>query len=120
MSLRKFLQARGLRKTRIKAWFYEGFIGNWFLLFYSTPQKKQAFVRSGDPVRFGAVMLALERLVQDAIPGALGECGVYTGMMSKFIHDQLPDRTLYLFDSFAGFDRRDSGTANDHRFKDTS
>lgn len=120
MSLRKFLKDRGLRKNWLKAWLYEWSIANWFLLFYSTPLKKKKLVLSGDPVRYGTVLLALEQIEKDQIPGALAECGVYTGTMSKYIHENLPDRTLYLFDSFAGFDRRDTDVQNDHRFQDTS
>ena len=40
--------------------------------------------------------------------------------MSKFVHDLLPDRRLYLFDSFQGFNGSDSDSIGDNRFKDTS
>lgn len=37
----------------------------------------------------------------------VAEGGVYQGMFSREINTYFPDRTLYLFDTFEGFDRRD-------------
>ena len=37
----------------------------------------------------------------------VAEGGVYQGMFSQEINKYFPDRTLYLFDTFEGFDRRD-------------
>jgi hypothetical protein len=83
MSLRTYLKSKGIRKNRLKAWIYRRFIANWFLIFYSTPPKKQAMIQSGDPVRYGTVGLALKQILKDNIAGALVECGVYAGAMSK-------------------------------------
>jgi len=41
------------------------------------------------------------------IPGAAAECGVFRGHYAAFINKYLHDRTLYLFDTFTGFDKRD-------------
>ena len=40
--------------------------------------------------------------------GAAAELGVYRGGFARWINALLPDRTLYLFDSFAGFDAAES------------
>jgi O-methyltransferase len=69
---------------------------------------------SADPVRFGTLALAIERLKTDSIPGAMAEIGVWRGATSKFLHTSAPDRKLYLFDTFQGFSN------GDWRFKDTS
>ncbi len=70
-----------------------------------------------DRVRFASLALALESIQRDEVPGALAELGVWRGVTSSFIHSLLPHRSLYLFDTFAGFAGED-GT--DDRFRDTS
>jgi O-methyltransferase len=41
------------------------------------------------------------------LKGNAAECGVYRGDFSYYINKYFPDRTLYLFDTFEGFDDRD-------------
>ncbi|TWH60040.1 putative nucleoside-diphosphate sugar epimerases [Desulfitobacterium sp. LBE] len=41
------------------------------------------------------------------ISGAVAEVGVYRGAFAKEINQSFPDRTLYLYDTFEGFDQRD-------------
>jgi len=77
-------------------------------------------IGTGDPIRYGTLLLAFEQISKDGITGSLAECGVYKGSLSKFIHKMLPDRRLFLFDTFEGFDRRDSESHDDERFRDTS
>lgn len=42
-----------------------------------------------------------------AIPGAIAELGVDFGDTAKYLNLYYPERTLYLFDTFQGFDTRD-------------
>jgi O-methyltransferase len=78
--------------------------------------KIQAMVRwSPDPVRYASMALALERVRIEGIPGAIAEVGVYRGDTSRFLHEQAPERKLYLFDTFTGFPDGNG----DHRFRDT-
>ena len=51
-------------------------------------------------------MRTLEALCRelDAVPGAAAELGVYRGGFARCLDALLPDRTLYLFDTFEGFD----------------
>lgn len=42
------------------------------------------------------------------VPGAAAELGVYKGAFARCINALLPDRKLYLFDSLAGFDPRET------------
>ncbi len=44
----------------------------------------------------------------DSIPGAAAELGVYRGGFARWISELLPERRLYLFDTFEGFDRSES------------
>lgn len=71
-----------------------------------------------DEVRYSTLALAIERLKIDQIEGAFAEIGVYQGATSAFIHQEAPERHLYLFDTFTGFPNND-GTF-DVRFRDTS
>ncbi len=54
-----------------------------------------------DYVRLATLELLCRRL--DNVPGAAAELGVYKGFFSRCINTLLPERTLYLFDSFQGF-----------------
>ena len=56
------------------------------------------------------------------IEGDMAEVGVYTGEFSKLFNRYFPERKLYLFDTFDGFDaKRDAVSAADkNNFKDTS
>ena len=59
--------------------------------------------RENDYVRMGTLELLCRRLAD--VPGAAAELGVYRGQFARCVNRLLPDRTLYLFDSFRGFDR---------------
>ena len=56
---------------------------------------------SNDYVRLGTLELLCRRL--EAVPGTAAELGVYRGFFARCINQLLPDRKLYLFDSFEGF-----------------
>lgn len=58
----------------------------------------------GDYVR----VKTLEAICSDLAPGAAAELGVYRGSFARCINALLPERTLYLFDSFSGFDTRET------------
>lgn len=54
---------------------------------------------------------ALERaaceIYKNKVEGAIAECGVYKGGFANHMSRCMPDRKLYLFDTFSGFDKRD-------------
>ena len=54
-----------------------------------------------DYVRLATLELLCRKLA--AVPGAAAELGVYRGFFARCINMLLPDRRLYLFDSFEGF-----------------
>jgi hypothetical protein len=56
---------------------------------------------SNDYVRLATLELLCRRLAE--VPGAAAELGVYRGFFSRCINQLLPERKLYLFDSFEGF-----------------
>lgn len=56
---------------------------------------------NNDYVRLATLELLCRQLA--AVPGAAAELGVYKGFFARCIQLLLPERRLYLFDSFAGF-----------------
>lgn len=80
------------------------------------PRLHAQVVESIDPVRYGAIALAIHTLRAEGVPGALAEVGVYRGETSRVIHLLAPERKLYLFDTFEGFGAVDP---RDPRFQGT-
>lgn len=56
-------------------------------------------------MRSGTFRRFIPRL--DGVPGAIAELGVYKGAFSLELRRQFPGRTLYLFDTFEGFNADD-------------
>jgi len=73
-----------------------------------------------DLARYYFLYLQLQRIDEQVIPGDLAELGVYRGNTALFINRASPsNRTLHLFDTFAGFSERDSEVyAKTDGFKD--
>lgn len=71
---------------------------------------------SHDYVRYAMWELCAEELHSRAVPGNIAELGVYRGNSAKLLNELFPDRTLYLFDTFAGFDARDLAVETDREF----
>lgn len=80
---------------------------------------------NGDAPRFMALLLNLRQLEKDNIPGDFAELGVWKGNSAALLADSAArsNRRLFLFDTFAGFDKRDlvgKDTSHKHAFADTS
>lgn len=54
-------------------------------------------------VRLSQLDLAVHEIEQHGIPGDVAELGVYQGHFASVLNQTLPDRRLYLFDTFEGF-----------------
>jgi hypothetical protein len=78
-----------------------------------------------DLVRLCLFIESTRQLERDAIEGSVAELGVYKGTTAKVLHELLPRRRLFLFDTFEGFDlsdldhERNRGNA-DAEFKDVT
>ena len=59
---------------------------------------------SGDYIRLAQLELICGRLCH--VPGAAAELGVFRGDFARHINRLLPERKLYLFDSFQGFEEK--------------
>lgn len=60
-----------------------------------------------DYIRLSALELAAQEINTRNLKGNVAELGVCTGGFAKFINTYFPNRLLYLFDTFKGFDKRD-------------
>lgn len=81
----------------------------------------ERIARSDDYFRYATLGLAIQRIHDEGIGGALAEVGVWRGQTSAFLHALAPDRRLYLFDTFSGFPEADLPPGqDDRRFRDTS
>lgn len=67
----------------------------------------------------GGVLTHLAERLRD-VPGDLAELGVYRGDFAAKINRLFPQRRLYLFDTFAGFDARDVETESREGFSRAS
>lgn len=61
----------------------------------------------GDYVRITSLELVAYEINRKMLIGNVAELGVYKGDFAKIVNKCFPDRKLYLFDTFQGFDERD-------------
>jgi O-methyltransferase len=67
-----------------------------------------------DYVRNATTELLSLDLCDLEVGGAVAEVGVYQGNNAALLNQYFPDRKLFLFDTFEGFDVRDSSIDKDH------
>lgn len=60
--------------------------------------------QKNDYVRLKSFELAVQEIRKKGIEGATAEAGVFRGEFAQFMNQAFPDRKLYLFDTFKGFD----------------
>lgn len=60
-----------------------------------------------DLVRYATVELLNREIRENGVDGAVAELGVCRGEFAAILSQHFPDRALYLFDTFEGFDARD-------------
>jgi O-methyltransferase len=81
----------------------------------------EAIATSDDYFRYATLGLAVTRVLDEDVPGAFAEVGVWRGETSAFLHRLAPHRQLYLLDTFSGFPASDLPDGlTDNRFRDTS
>ena len=61
----------------------------------------------GDITRLYFLQATVRQLQAQGVAGAFAELGVYKGNSAKVLHTLAPERRLYLFDTFGGFDDAD-------------
>ena len=76
-------------------------------------------------IRLAVCRLLVQEIERRQVPGAIAELGVYQGEFAEELNRLFPERPLYLFDTFTGFDSRDIRALDGPRaepgaFSDTS
>lgn len=74
---------------------------------YFNPEYHYAPVDISPDIRYQTVECISREIYKNNIEGAVVEAGVYRGATARRINQLFPDRKLYLFDTFEGFDERD-------------
>jgi O-methyltransferase len=77
---------------------------------------KQQLAYSLDFVRHTTLELCSNEIKENKVDGNLAELGVYKGDFAKRINQLFPDKKLYLFDTFKGFDAKDINTEKQKSF----
>ena len=67
-------------------------------------------------IRLATLRLLANELIERNVGGAVAELGVYTGTFAAHINALFPERTLYLFDTFEGFDLKDVSVERERGF----
>jgi O-methyltransferase len=80
-----------------------------------------------DYVRLATLELISHEIERKNLEGSVAELGVYKGKFARYINQYFPTRSLYLFDTFEGFDDRDifaekanKFSSGEQNFSDTS
>lgn len=81
-------------------------------------RKRQIDNNYFDYIRLATLELVCEEIKRRNLQGNAAELGVYKGKFARYINGYFPDRTLYLFDTFEGFDNRDVDREKQHGFSD--
>lgn len=68
--------------------------------------------------RVATLYLLREEIYRRNISGCVAELGVYKGQFASHINTLFSDRDLYLFDTFSGFDERDTVIENVNGYSD--
>ena len=69
-----------------------------------------------DYIRLASLELLSYEIKKKKLAGNAAELGVYKGKFARYINQYFPDRTLYLFDTFEGFDNRDIASETKEKF----
>ncbi len=77
----------------------------------TAPELRQTF-----DLRLAALKMIAREVRERNIGGALAELGVYRGAFAAEMNRLFPDRSLYLFDTFSGFDLRDVAVEGERKF----
>jgi hypothetical protein len=62
----------------------------------------------GDLVRLYFLLNQIEYIEKNNIKGLIAEVGVFKGTTARLFHQFFPEREILLFDTFEGFDSRDT------------
>ena len=71
-----------------------------------------------DYIRLSSLELVAHEINSNNVKGNVAELGVYKGKFARYINKYFSDRTLYLFDTFQGFDEADIKSELENTFSE--
>jgi len=88
-------------------------------------QRGRFIYNTHDYIRLSSLELCAQEINENSLEGNVAELGVYRGSFAQYINQLFPNRKLYLFDTFEGFDKRnfnqeDGLTLTNNDFSKTS
>jgi O-methyltransferase len=69
-----------------------------------------------DYIRLATLELISQEINRKNLEGNAAELGIYRGKFARYINQYFPKRSLYLFDTFEGFDHRDIVSEKENKF----
>lgn len=66
--------------------------------------------RAWDYNRYSSLEFCAQEIIEKGIPGSVAELGVFQGDFAAKINEIFPEKKLYLFDTFEGFEKSDIET----------
>ena len=75
-----------------------------------------AYDNQADYVRYRTFELVAQEIAAHGVAGDIAEAGVDYGDCTWILNELVPDRTLYLYDTFRGFDARDVAYESEHEY----
>lgn len=87
-------------------WKYEILPMHFDLKDTSVLYEQDIFVELADYTRIRTTELIIKELKENNIDGAMAEVGVFRGRFAKIFSHYFPDKNLYLYDTFEGFDSK--------------
>jgi hypothetical protein len=107
----KFLQAMIRPFWRVFVMLPQGLANSKLCAKMSAGWERADFVyKTFDYVRYSSLELVAREIHENNIHGNVAELGVYQGEFAKYINQVFPDKKLYLFDTFEGFNENDLET----------
>lgn len=79
-------------------------------------KKVQNYEGRLDYIRLKTLELCARQIAEKRVKGAVAEVGVYKGLFAAEINKNFPTKSLYLFDTFEGFDKKDIDTEKKQNF----
>jgi O-methyltransferase len=111
--MKKHKKARSITFKGVLAGFFNNILFRNFgivicRLMVSIGRRRNGYIfNASDYFRLSSLELIAYEIYANNIEGNVAELGVFRGDFAKFINISFPDRKLYLFDTFEGFDEKD-------------
>jgi O-methyltransferase len=79
-------------------------------------ERQEFALKHWDYIRASSLEYISNEIYDKNISGNIAELGVYQGKFASLINKAFPDRKLYLFDTFEGFDERDYSAEEENNY----